>query len=204
VRVKVTPGVAVSTECAAQVVESVAWVVSDPAVISVSVASAIEAWLTAATLGETALLARIRFKDGSIREVPPQFLLFQYRDVDRIRAVPPPPPSAGSVRILTGQTRLGPYSQASADWRVFVPFTVAEQGRLDVTVDWRDPASRIDFVALGPCPGQCVVLSSTVEGVKPASAGLPRVAPGSFRLSLDNLGPVEETVSYEVWLTPGA
>jgi hypothetical protein len=206
VKVSVEPQSAATTECAAQSVESVSWILTNPTVASTKPQSAVEAWLTAVTQGETGLVARIRFKDGRSSEVRPRYYFTGsgYRDVDVLRVVSAGAPPAGSIRVLGGRVRLEPFSNAASSWRVTMPFTIDQQGLVRVRVDWVDPLSRIDFAALGPCPGACVVISPTVYGVKPIAAQQSRVAPGPFTLRLDNLGSLEETLSYEVWLVPGA
>jgi hypothetical protein len=205
VKVRVEASSAAATECAAQSVDSVTWLLTNASVASISPVSVTEAWLTAVAEGDTGFSVRIRFKDGTSREVAPRFFFSGagYRNVDVLRVVPPRAPAAGSRRLLEGRVRLDPFSNTSASWRVTLPFSVDESGMLRIHVDWTDPRSRVDFVALGPCPGPCLVISPTVSGVKPLIVERSRVGAERYSLRLDNLGSLEEMVSYEVWLLPG-
>jgi hypothetical protein len=48
-----------------------------------------------------------------------------------------------------------------------------------------------------------VVYSTSSEKVKPLHLERARLPPGPYDLRIENQSPEPESVSYEVWLTPG-
>ena len=98
---------------------------------------------------------------------------------------------------------------AGSHTATFVDFQAPTSGQLTITVSWLDPANPIfvdvsasctttQFVA-GVCQFQFSDRSSPVAAKKTASG--VSVAAGFYTLILSNLGPVSETVTYEVDLT---
>jgi hypothetical protein len=78
-----------------------------------------------------------------------------------------------------------------------------------VAVDWSSALNRIDFSGYeGRCAavGTCgrIVMTVRETGVKPLTATFdnPRMPAGEYTIRIDNLGPGEETVRYEVRLAP--
>ena len=87
-------------------------------------------------------------------------------------------------------------------------FATGAVGRVDVVVDWESPLNTIDMSGYeGRCDavGRCgrIVMTTRVTGVKPLAGTFdaPRLPPGEYTVRIDNLGPGEETVRYEVRLT---
>jgi hypothetical protein len=185
-------------------VDSVSWSVSSPAVASITATTPATAWIEALAPGETAIEARIVFKDSPPQAVAPRVYIHGTFADALVRVVSPPAPSAGAIRITQGTLALGSYGPDRTDWRATVPFATTLEGHLDVTVDWTMPANRVDAVVTGPCPGACVVIGrSGAEELKPLHLEYSRLPSASYPLRVDNLGSKTESASYEVWLTPG-
>jgi hypothetical protein len=181
------------------VVVSVTWHADDPTVVSLSPTGR-SVWVTGLTLGLTSLGATIAFVDGVSREARGR----------PVRVVPNAPPQ-GQI-VVEGDLTIEPYvppGNAGPSWSGWVPFTTTSTGRIDVVVDWESPVDRIDFSGYeGHCAavGACGPIRLTLRehDVKPLHATFdnPRTPPGDFTIRIDNLGPSEETVHYEVRLTP--
>ena len=190
----------VETQCEGSIV-SVTWSIDDPSVASITPDKR-SVWITGLAPGLGAINARINFADGAQRTAGPMAV-----NVVRPEAVAP-----GSVVVAEGSLTIQPYvppGNSSRDWSGWAPFTTEKAGRLDVAVDWISPLNRIDFSGYeGHCKsiGTCGMIRLIVRkyGVKPLTATFddPRTSPGDYTIRIDNLGPGEETVHYEVRLTP--
>ncbi len=115
---------------------------------------------------------------------------------------PPPPPTV---------VRQGGGSLA-ADEGVQLPFTTTATGTLDVTVDWTFAANDIDAILTrGNCSVdqllamQCnVALVADSATAKPERLRLPGATAGAYTLFIVNVGPGDESASYQIVLTPSA
>jgi hypothetical protein len=116
--------------------------------------------------------------------------------------VPTPPPP---VVIQQGGGAL-PF-----DALAMVPFTTTASGTLNVTVDWTLPTNSILVILVrGACSfdqllaSQCTSISAT-QGTtpKPRKISLSGQAAGLYTLFIGNLGPGDESSSYQVVLNPG-
>ena len=91
-------------------------------------------------------------------------------------------------------------------------FTTTLSGRLDATVNWTFVEDDLDvYVAQGECTfeqffdGQCLPAGfSESETAKPEVVTVQGAAPGSYTLFVGNRGPRDESLSWQVVLTPGA
>ena len=91
-------------------------------------------------------------------------------------------------------------------------FTTTLSGRLDATVNWTFVEDDVDvYVARGECTfeqffaDQCVEAGfSESETAKPEVVTVQGAAPGSYTLFIGNVGPRDESLSWQVVLTPGA
>jgi hypothetical protein len=91
-------------------------------------------------------------------------------------------------------------------------FTTTLSGRLDATVNWTFVEDDLDvYVTPGVCTfeqffgGQCPPAGfSESETAKPEAVTVQGAAPGSYTLFVGNLGPRDESLSWQVVLTPGA
>jgi hypothetical protein len=117
----------------------------------------------------------------------------------------PPTTTPGPIQttVMTGATFI------PARRSVLIPFETTATGTLDVTVDWGAAANEIDlYLALGSCTVQqwpdCTWMSwSESRDFKPERLRVLGVAAGRFVLDISNIGPGEESVSYQVVLTTG-
>jgi hypothetical protein len=115
---------------------------------------------------------------------------------------PPPPPSV----VTSGQ---GPLE---FDALVRVPFDTTRAGSIDVTVNWTDPAnSLLVIVTNGACSfdqllaDQCPRISTSfISAPKPRTISLASRPAGPYTLFIGNLGPGDESISYQVVLSPTA
>ncbi len=92
----------------------------------------------------------------------------------------------------------------------FDPFTTAQKGDLDVTVDWTFPEDSIQvLVSTGSCTldqingNKCTYITSDVAATtpKPRVLTVKSVAAGTYQLYIGNRGPKTESVSYQIGLT---
>ena len=90
----------------------------------------------------------------------------------------------------------------------FESFTTTATGRVDVTLDWTLPSSKMGVaVAQGPCSfaqlqaGTCTLLVQLTSPPKPLKGSAPNVGPGTYGLLLLNPNSVEESVSVQVVLS---
>jgi hypothetical protein len=187
---------AVEAHCSGAVA-GVTWTVEDPGIVALTPIGR-DAWVSGLAVGATSLGARIRFTSGAERIARPR----------AVRVAPPAAPAAGSVVVAEGSVRISPDRGVPGGWHGWVTFATTAAGRVDVVVDWTSPLNTIDMSGYeGRCDavGRCgrIVMTTRVTGVKPLSATFdsPRLPPGEYTVRIDNLGPGEETVRYEVRLT---
>jgi hypothetical protein len=116
---------------------------------------------------------------------------------------PTPPPQVQSV-VASGSGPLSPRALA------LVPFTTTASGTLDVTVDWTLASNDVHvYLMSGSCAsvdqfnaGQCVVARFSESTIlKPERITLLGATAGPYTLGIGNLGPGEESVSFQVVLT---
>jgi hypothetical protein len=115
----------------------------------------------------------------------------------------PPPPQV--VSQVTG-------GSLPAGFIAWVVFTTARAGALDATVDWTFATNDLDvYLAQGSCDNNtiattaCPILGfSESTTAKPETAHVASAPAGTYTIFVNNLGPGDETVSYQVVLTPSA
>lgn len=90
----------------------------------------------------------------------------------------------------------------------FESFTTTTTGRVDVSLDWTFPSSKMGIgVAQGPCSlaqlqaGACTLLLQLTSPTKPLKGSAPNVGPGTYGLIILNANSVEESVSAQVVLS---
>jgi hypothetical protein len=119
---------------------------------------------------------------------------------------PPPPVQPPPVVVVQGSGSLGKRLLA------LIPFSTSTVGKIDVTVDWTFATDDVDvYLARGACSfdqfiaSQCNVMSfSESTTAKPEKLSVPGAAAGSYVLLIGNLGPADESVAYQVVLSPSA
>jgi hypothetical protein len=119
---------------------------------------------------------------------------------------PLPTPTAG---VIVSQITGGALPAGVVAW---VPFTTTEAGSLDATVDWTLASDDIDvYLTQGSCDVNtfgttaCPVLGySESTTAKPEQAHVASAAAGTYTIFVNNLGPNDESVSYQVVLTSSA
>jgi hypothetical protein len=122
-----------------------------------------------------------------------------------IPATPPPPPPPFVVAQGTGALEAGFLAQVT-------PFRTPLPGRLDATVDWTFATNDVDAIIVsGECSleqfdaGRCPVLAVAAgTTAKPERLTVPAAAPGTYTLFIGNEGPEDESLSFQVVLTPSA
>jgi hypothetical protein len=98
----------------------------------------------------------------------------------------------------------------AAGYAGLVNVTTARTGTLDVTVDWTYPANDVDvLLTRGACTFdqlialQCTILAfSDSTTAKPEKIHAESAAAGTYSLFVENTGPGDESVSFQVVLTP--
>jgi hypothetical protein len=90
-------------------------------------------------------------------------------------------------------------------------FTTDRAGTLDATIDYTYANSQIlVWIARSTCTpslfavDQCEYLATSFAGPKPRRVSVTGAAAGNYLLLVGNLGPQDESVSYQVVLTPTA
>jgi hypothetical protein len=114
---------------------------------------------------------------------------------------PLPPPSV----VSTGQGSLPDGFVGRA-----TPFTTTMTGNLDATVDWTFATNDLDvYITRGDCtPQQFIDVQCNIAAfsesttAKPERAQLAAAPPGVYTLLVGNAGPREESLSWQVVLTP--
>ena len=92
------------------------------------------------------------------------------------------------------------------------PFVTTLPGRIDATVDWTFATNDVDALLVrGTCSfeqleaGECAVLGAAMSSTaKPEKVSVPNVAPGTYTFFIANMGPEDESVSFQIVLTPSA
>ena len=100
----------------------------------------------------------------------------------------------------------------AADEIVQLPFTTTATGTLDVTIDWTFAANDVDVILTrGSCSFdqlfamQCnVALVADSVTAKPERLRLPGATAGAYTLFIANIGPGDESASFQVVLSPSA
>jgi uncharacterized protein YfaP (DUF2135 family) len=93
-----------------------------------------------------------------------------------------------------------------------LPFTTTRAGSLQATVDWTYATNDLDVaIVQGDCSfeqaaaGQCTVLAISVSTTaKPERITVNSAAAGTYTLFIENTGPGDESISFQVVLTPSA
>jgi hypothetical protein len=116
----------------------------------------------------------------------------------------PSAPTAPVKRLVTS----GTYS-APAHLSRFITFSAAASGQLSVAISWGSASNTLwldlsasctsDQYVAGTC--QFVYSDRTSVGVGQKTATLTALSAGTYVLIIDNRGPSDETVTYEVDLT---
>jgi hypothetical protein len=113
----------------------------------------------------------------------------------------PPPPS---VVLETG----GPIG-AGYVWAW--PFTTSRAGTIDATVNYTYSTNAlVVWVARGSCTSeqfvadQCVYAATSFAGPNPRKVSVTGAAAGDFIILIGNAGPEDDSVSFQVVLTPTA
>lgn len=91
-----------------------------------------------------------------------------------------------------------------------VNFTTTRTGTLEATVDWTFAANDLDvLITRGNCDfdqliaQQCTILTfSDSASAKPEKIRTDNAAAGTYTLFVENIGPGDESVSFQVVLTP--
>jgi hypothetical protein len=120
-----------------------------------------------------------------------------------------PTPSATPIPTVRTEVAAG---SASVPARVLalVPFTINAAGTLDATVDWTFATNDVHvYLITGSCTSveqfngrQCFVGAfSESTLLKPERVTFAGVQPGTYTLGIGNVGPGDESVSFEVVLT---
>lgn len=121
-------------------------------------------------------------------------------------AVPTPTPPPAPVKTVVVEGSFGglkPFLIGD------VPFTTTKTGTLDISVDWTFAEDHIIvYVAQDACSfeqlkaSQCkLVAVSETTTPKPRTLSVQSAAAGGYVLWIGNLGPKQESVSYQVALT---
>lgn len=118
---------------------------------------------------------------------------------------PPPPPAPVVVSQGSGSLEAGFLAR-------ILPFTTTRAGTLDVTVDWTFASNDVDaLITRGDCSFdqlmamQCPILAFAVStSAKPEKLTVSGAAAGTYTLFIENAGPTDESVAWQVVLTPSA
>jgi hypothetical protein len=122
-------------------------------------------------------------------------------------AVTPPPPLCTQTVVESGS---GP---AVAHTLYFFDFSVPDSGRLDVTLDWTNPASRVGIylVPANTCEldafnaRSCTFLvRSEPSSVKPRKISVSNLSAGNYRWLIGTFSDTDESVSYQFALAKGS
>ena len=111
----------------------------------------------------------------------------------------------GSTKTIVAS---GSYA-ATARFSHFVAFSTSASGQLDISVKWGKAANDLTVdVVLATCTsdqyvaGACQFLyDDQTQGASSKTHSMGSFAPGSYMLIIDNHGPADEAVSYEIDLT---
>jgi hypothetical protein len=123
-------------------------------------------------------------------------------------STPIPPAPTPTPPVVVGQGG-GPLEAGDVGME---QITTNAAGRLDVTVDWTFATNDIDvLITRGVCSfdqlenGQCNIAAFSVSATaKPERISVSGAAAGTYTLFVENLGPGDDSASYQVVLSPGA
>ena len=112
----------------------------------------------------------------------------------------PPPPQV----VAQGSDTL------EAEFTGRLPFTTTRAGNVEATVDWTYATNDVDVALVqGDCSfeqavaQQCTVLAISVSTTaKPEKITASNAAAGTYTLFIENTGPGDESVAFQVVLTP--
>lgn len=126
------------------------------------------------------------------------------------------PPAPVRALVSQGATQVPAPPDPDGFFFGLVPFTTSDTGTIEARVDWTFANNTVYvFLTAGPCtvtqfehpdcpggPGcQCTMaISSTPSNPKPRILSAPNDAPGTRALIFANLGPREESFSWEIVL----
>jgi len=121
---------------------------------------------------------------------------------------PTPAPTPIPPQVVAERTGFS----LEAGWIGWLAFPTSQAGTLEATVDWTYASNNLDvYLVKGECnydqlyAGLCETLaSSDSETAKPDKVRLENAAAGTYTIFVDNLGPGDESLSFQVVLTPGA
>ncbi len=90
-------------------------------------------------------------------------------------------------------------------------FTTSRTGTMDITVDYTYAENTmLVWVARGTCTAdqfqaeQCTYAATSFTGSKPRKVSVTGAAAGTFTLIVGNLGPKDDSIAFQVVLTPTA
>jgi hypothetical protein len=95
----------------------------------------------------------------------------------------------------------------------YFDFSVPDSGRLDVTMDWTNPASRVGIylVPANTCDldafnaRSCTFLvRSEPSSVKPRKISVPNFSAGNYRWMMGTFSDTDESISYQFVLAKGS
>ena len=118
---------------------------------------------------------------------------------------PTPAPTPPPPRVLLERSHALPFSDEFISSSLDV-FTAPSSGLLEIIVDWTHLGSTIDVLVMrGICTfeqlnaNQCDVISFTRESQpKPRQIELPGEPAGDYTMVIGNLGPNDESISFQV------
>ncbi len=124
-------------------------------------------------------------------------------------STPPPTPQPTPTPPVVVSQGGGPLE---VDFVARVPFTTSQSGTLDITLDWTFATNDLDvFLLRGTCSFDdffdevCPTLAFSVSTTaKPEKIRFAGAAAGAYTLFVGNIGPADESASYQVVLSPGA
>lgn len=126
---------------------------------------------------------------------------------------PPPPPPPTPVPVPPPRVVAEGSGSLDAEFIARVrPFITTLPGRIDATVDWTFASNDVDAVLVsGDCSferftaDQCPTLASALSvSSKPERLSVASAPPGTYTLFIGNVGPGDESISFQVVLTPSA
>jgi|PlaIllAssembly_1097288.scaffolds.fasta_scaffold273696_2 hypothetical protein len=98
-----------------------------------------------------------------------------------------------------------------AGWLYWWYFTTSRTGTIDVSIDYTYPTNPIViWIARGNCTGevlvadQCDIAATSFAGSKPRKVSVTAAAAGNYTLLVGNAGEQDDSISFQVVLTPTA
>jgi hypothetical protein len=116
---------------------------------------------------------------------------------------PPPPPPTPPPPVVVSQIQ---GFALRAGFASFANFSTTSTGTLEATVDWTFATNDLDvYLTPSTCTfaqlaaNQCTMIAfSESETAKPEKARATNVAPGNYIIWIHNVGPADDTLSYQV------